>query len=307
MIVEDFLEFTLNRLRKRYSEEKSENMFFEDEIYAKFLADMRKLLADGEAFKNKYVEVNEIKNRQGKLIDEKGRTDNFFTGENSFGKQENTIKIIFGTTNKRKLEDLNVIIKKNNLDVEVLCMADIGWDRGEIDETGETIEENSYIKAKAILDFCHDHGLTYPIITDDTGLFVDELGGLPGIHTARFADDEMAENPNLPEHESANKIVRLMQGKENRDCKFRCAVTYMEPTGEFSQIYGETEGQIANEVILPVRKPYSYMVFLVGNTGKTLFDLSPEESYKTYRMNALERVLKSIAPTKQVQSSEKTK
>lgn len=60
MTVEEFLEFTLNRLRKRYSEEDSENMFFEDDIYATFLADMRALLKDDVAFKNRYCEVNNI-------------------------------------------------------------------------------------------------------------------------------------------------------------------------------------------------------------------------------------------------------
>lgn len=60
MTVEEFLEFTLNRLRKRYSEEDSENMFFEDDIYAQFLADMRALLKDDVAFKNRYCEVNNI-------------------------------------------------------------------------------------------------------------------------------------------------------------------------------------------------------------------------------------------------------
>ena len=72
MTVDEFLEFTLNRLRKRYSEEDSENMFFEDETYAKFLSDMRALLADGDKFKNRYCEVNNIKNRNTLLIEQAG-------------------------------------------------------------------------------------------------------------------------------------------------------------------------------------------------------------------------------------------
>ncbi len=74
MQVEEFLEFTINRLRKRYSVEKSENMFFEDEIYAKFLSDMRELLGKDKAFKDRYCKVNNIKNRNGRLIDEKGKS-----------------------------------------------------------------------------------------------------------------------------------------------------------------------------------------------------------------------------------------
>ena len=72
MTMEEFLDFTLNRLRKRYSEEDSENMFFEDEIYATFLADMRKLLQDEVAFKDRYCRVNNVTDRTKKVIELKG-------------------------------------------------------------------------------------------------------------------------------------------------------------------------------------------------------------------------------------------
>ena len=59
----------------------------------------------------------------------------------------NIMNLIFGTTSKRKVEDLQNIIHEMNLDIQVLSMEDIGWNRGEIDENGSTIEENSLIKA----------------------------------------------------------------------------------------------------------------------------------------------------------------
>lgn len=74
MIVEDFLDYTINRLRKRYNEDRPENMFFEDEKYRKFLKDMRCLLETPEQFKTKYCSVCNIKNRQAKLCSEKGPT-----------------------------------------------------------------------------------------------------------------------------------------------------------------------------------------------------------------------------------------
>ena len=60
------------------------------------------------------------------------------------------MKLIFGTANKRKVEDLQNIINEMNLDIQVVSMEDIGWDRGEIEENGSTIEDNSLIKAQAI-------------------------------------------------------------------------------------------------------------------------------------------------------------
>ncbi|MBQ8424737.1 MAG: HD domain-containing protein [Clostridia bacterium] len=72
MIIEDFLDFTLNRLRKRYSNDNPENMFYSDEKYEKFLKDMRKLLSNEHEFKKQYCAINQIKNRTKKLIEEKG-------------------------------------------------------------------------------------------------------------------------------------------------------------------------------------------------------------------------------------------
>ena len=94
------------------------------------------------------------------------------------------MKTIFGTTNKRKISDLLNIINSNQLNVEVLTLSDIGWDLGDIDENGSTLEENSLIKAKAIYKFCQNNNINYHILTDDSGLFVEVLNGEPVIYTA---------------------------------------------------------------------------------------------------------------------------
>ena len=72
--MEDYLEFTLNRLRKRYSEEDPENMFFADNDYKIFLKDMRELLKDGKRFKDLYCKINYVSSREHTLKDEPGET-----------------------------------------------------------------------------------------------------------------------------------------------------------------------------------------------------------------------------------------
>lgn len=72
--IEEFLEFTLQRLRKRYGTENPENMFYADEAYENFLHDMRMLLNDGEKFKNRYCEVNHVSSREHLLAQEPGET-----------------------------------------------------------------------------------------------------------------------------------------------------------------------------------------------------------------------------------------
>ena len=70
--MEEYLEFTLNRLRKRYSTEDPENMFFADDTYKIFLEDMRELLKDGEKFKKSYCEINHVSSREHSLKEEPG-------------------------------------------------------------------------------------------------------------------------------------------------------------------------------------------------------------------------------------------
>ncbi len=204
------------------------------------------------------------------------------------------MQIIFGTTNQRKTEDLQNIINEMNLDLEVLSMADIGWDRGEIEENGSTIEENSLIKAKAILFFCKDHGIEYPIITDDAGLFVDTLNGEPGIYTARYADDELSMNPDLPKHQCVIKLLNKLNGKKNRNATYKCCVTIMMPDGKYHQEIGESKGTIAEKIIGELKKPYFYSVFILEGTKVAFNSLNRKELNNTYRYNALRKSLKKI-------------
>ena len=73
-IIEDYLDFTIKRLSKKYDETNPENMFFEDETYKVFLEDMRNLLQNEEEFKKRYCEVNHITSREHKVQDEQGET-----------------------------------------------------------------------------------------------------------------------------------------------------------------------------------------------------------------------------------------
>ena len=201
------------------------------------------------------------------------------------------MKLIFGTTSKRKVEDLQNIINEMNLDIQVLSMEDINWNKGEIDENGSTIEENSLIKAQAILSFCKEHNINYPIMTDDAGLFVDVLNGEPGVYTARYADDEIALNPDLPKYQSVIKLLRKLNNVENRTAIYRCCVTIMMPNGEYQQEIGESKGTIAKEIIGELKKPYFYSVFILEGTTVAFSELTKTELDYTYRYSALRKSL----------------
>ncbi len=205
------------------------------------------------------------------------------------------MQVIFGTTNNRKVKDLQNIINELNIDLEVLSLSDIGWNKGEIEENGSTIEENSLIKAYAILSFCKDNNINIPIITDDAGLFVDTLNGEPGIYTARYADDELELNPNLPKYQCVIKLLNKLNGEKNRNATYRCCVTIMTPNGEYYQELGESKGTIAEKIIGELKKPYFYSVFILEGTNVAFNDLKVEELDNTYRYSALRKVLKKLS------------
>jgi len=182
-------------------------------------------------------------------------------------------------------------------------LSDIGWNRGEIEETGRTIQENSVLKAYAVLDFCRANNIDYPIITDDAGLFVDALCGEPGIFTGRYADLDLMQNPELPKHYSIIKLLNKLVGEDNRTAEYRCAVTIMFSTGEHLQFTERTEGWISETINEPIKKPYFYSLFVEGKTGKPFNQLSREELNSTYRFKALNKALRYLGKRYQKNST----
>lgn len=204
------------------------------------------------------------------------------------------MKIIFGTTNNRKVEDLNNIIRSLDIDVEVLSMTDIGWNLGEIDENGDTLEANSLIKAMAIHEFCVLKGISYPVITDDAGLYVDCLGDEPGIYTARYADDELELDSTLPKYQCVVKLLRKIENEKNRGAEYRCVVTCVLPDGSYFQEVGRSRGMIAEDIIGELKKPYFYSVFVLSEYDKVFSSLTPQELEHTYRYEALKKMLMKV-------------
>lgn len=201
------------------------------------------------------------------------------------------MKIIFGTTNKRKMRDLENIRNDLELNLDILSLDDIGWDRGDIEECGETLEENSLIKAKEIFSFCKEKNILYPIITDDAGLFCEYLNGEPGVYTARYADEELLLNHDLPEHQCVIKLLNKLKNVSNRKAYYKCCVTYMMPDGTYFQEFGESKGTISKEIIGELKKPYFYSIFILENYNKVFSELYEIELENTYRYSALKKVL----------------
>ncbi len=151
------------------------------------------------------------------------------------------MKIVFATNNQHKLQEIRDILGS---DYEVVSLKEIGCDV-DIPETGNTLEENALQKAQYVYDHYH-----LSCFADDTGLEVETLDGAPGVHSARYAEGT--------DHDSeANmaKLLRELDGKENRKARFRTVICYIEkkdvcPCGctsikKIHQFDGIIEGHIA--------------------------------------------------------------
>ena len=146
------------------------------------------------------------------------------------------MRLVFASNNKHKLEEVRAILTKH----EVLSLNDIGF-TDDIEETGDTLQANSLIKAQAVVAFLTTHPMAIDgVFSDDTGLEIDALNGEPGVHTARWAG-EPANDAN-----NRRKALTLLQSKTNRKARFRTVITLIRGN-KTEQVDGCVEGSIATQ------------------------------------------------------------
>ena len=142
------------------------------------------------------------------------------------------MRMILASNNQKKLLEMQTILA--DLGVELVSQREAGCDF-EVEETGETFEENSLLKAQAVTDATGEIA-----IADDSGLMVDALDGAPGVHSARFtgSHDDTDEQRYL-------YLLKKLEGVEDRRAKFVCCITCTFPDGDVLRARGECPGSIA--------------------------------------------------------------
>ena len=144
-------------------------------------------------------------------------------------------KILFATENEGKMKEIRQIL--GDMDVEIQSLKEAGI-HGDIEENGETFEENAAIKAREIAR------LTDAIVlADDSGLEVDYLGKEPGVHSARYMGYDTS-------YRIKNQsILDRLQGvpEEQRTARFVCVIAAALPGGGLLYSRGTIEGIIGYE------------------------------------------------------------
>lgn len=140
-------------------------------------------------------------------------------------------RLVVASKNPDKIKEIEEVLEPLGLAGEIVH----GLDWPDVEETGETLEENALLKARVV---CEATGL--PVVADDTGLEVDALEGRPGVKTSRFA------GPNATYADNVAKMLEVMKGVEDRSARFRTVVALVFPDGVEVLAQGSVEGVITD-------------------------------------------------------------
>jgi XTP/dITP diphosphohydrolase len=179
---------------------------------------------------------------------------------------------VLATANPHKAFEMRAVLSP--LGIEVL---DRPADVDDIDETGETLEANALLKARALVDATQRAS-----IADDTGLFVDALDGRPGVRSARYAGESASYDENV------TKLLGELEGVDGRRARFVTVIAVAFPDGTSFCVEGELEGTIANARAGDQGFGYDPVFIPDDADGRTLAELTPREKNETsHRARAL--------------------
>jgi XTP/dITP diphosphohydrolase len=137
---------------------------------------------------------------------------------------------VVASKNPDKILEIEAVLEETGLAEEIVR----GLEWPEVAETGETLEENALLKARAVME-----SVGLPAVADDTGLEVAALDGRPGVRTARYAGEDATYADNV------DLLLRELEGEEDRRARFRTAVALVMPDNSEVVADGAVEGVIA--------------------------------------------------------------
>ena len=185
------------------------------------------------------------------------------------------MKIIFATGNQGKVREIKQIME--DMDAEIVSMKEAGIFM-DIEENGNTFEENALIKARAIAKEANTL-----VLADDSGLEIDYLDKAPGVLSARYMGED---TPYSVKNQHILDLLKEVRG-EARSARFVCSIAAVFPDGREFTTYATIEGEIAQKSAGENGFGYD-PIFFVPEFGKTTAELSPEEKNKiSHRGKAL--------------------
>lgn len=192
------------------------------------------------------------------------------------------MELLIASNNPNKIRELKEILGDR---FEMFSLKEKGI-ISDPEETGETFEENSEIKARFALE---KSGIA--TLADDSGLAVEALNGEPGVFSARYSGEGATTEKNNA------LLLKNMENITDRRAKFVCVITLLFPDGRKIQAKGECHG----EILLSPRGTNGFgydPLFYVPEYKKTFAELTAEEknaiSHRAVALRAFEERLKNI-------------
>ena len=184
--------------------------------------------------------------------------------------------LVIASRNKGKTAEIRELL--SGFPITIKNLDDFG-PIPEVEEDGQTFDENAYKKASFTARI-----LGYPALADDSGLVVDALDGAPGVFSARYAGADATNEQRL------QKLLREMEGISNRKASFECVISLAVPTGPALTYEGRCEGLIAESP--EGTNGFGYdPVFFYPPYKKTFAQLTREEKGRvSHRGKALEEL-----------------
>lgn len=186
--------------------------------------------------------------------------------------------VIIATKNPGKAKDFMKIFEPYEIEVKTLLDYP---ELEDIEETGQTFEENAILKAEAV-----SKRLNQMVIADDSGVIIDALNGRPGVYSARYAGEDKDDEANN------EKVLSEMLNvaEKDRTARFYCALAVAAPGKQTITVNGVCEGSILFE-----RKGiygFGYdPIFLVAEMNKSMAELTPEEKNQiSHRARAMKKL-----------------
>ena len=195
------------------------------------------------------------------------------------------MKLVLASRNKKKIAEVEAILVARLPDVSVLSLDDIGL-VGEIEEDGDTFEQNALIKARVAASS------GYIGVGDDSGLCVDALGGAPGVYSARYAGDHGDDEANN------DLLLKNLEDKSDRTARFVCCIACIFPESygyEPIVVRGEVEGEIISQRRGEGGFGYDPL-FYFPEFDKTLAEVTPEQKNSvSHRGNAIKALAEKLS------------
>jgi XTP/dITP diphosphohydrolase len=195
-------------------------------------------------------------------------------------------RLVIATHNAGKLKEIRELLAPHGID----CVGAAELGLPEPEEIGNSFVDNAELKAREAADLS---GL--PALADDSGLSVDALHGLPGIFSARWAEDEAGNRDFGRAMERVWREVEAAGEEAGHDAHFTCALALAWPDGAIESF----EGRVHGTLVWPPRGSNGFgydAMFVANGSDRTFGEFTPEEKHAiSHRAIAFRKLVAALA------------